>query len=571
MASSDSLNRLLTRLEESKRLFGPRDGAQVEKLLAALGRRRFKEAAPLVRFHEALLFLRAYPQNAKVLRRTEELLASFAERVERLRATELDLSPLEGPEVSGIAGTEFSGTLSYDVVRRLSELHPQELDIDWENYEISDRLAITWRRLFPLLEDDSLVEAHVPYLEWLRAGMGRKGSTLHWIVRRLERLPLDKKSRAELYDALEFPVRWDLRNSRVTRTRTKLPVREVFYHKGSLLKRSDVQLASELASPSLTLKRLTPAEGERILDITRETSAVRYRELYGFTYGDPRHAYKTALGRGVEVFLFGVPPERRLPLRAYHAAMMFKNGVPVGYFETLSLFERLEVGFNLYYTFREGETAWLFGRLLRLFHQVLGVTRYSIDPYQIGHENEEAIESGAFWFYRKLGFRPVLPKVAALADAEEKKIREIPGYRTPLKTLRRLAVGYMIYEMPGLKQGEWDRFHVRNLGLAVQRRMAQRYQGDAAAIRSASVASVARSLGVSPDKGTAFENLALVLDLIPSLARWPESEKAAVVRIIRAKTAPEESRYVRLLGSHHRLREAVLALGSAKRPYAPVS
>jgi len=28
--------------------------------------------------------------------------------------------------------------------------------------------------------------------------------------------------------------------------------------------------------------------------------------------------------------------------------MIFKNGVPVGYFEGLSLFERMESGFNLY-------------------------------------------------------------------------------------------------------------------------------------------------------------------------------------------------------------------------------
>ncbi len=105
-------------------------------------------------------------------------------------------------------------------------------------------------------------------------------------------------------------------------------------------------------------------------------------------------------------------------MRAYHAGMMFKNGVPVGYVECLSLFERMEVGFNLYYTFREGETAWLYARLLRLFRQYAGVTCFSIDPYQIGHENEEAIESGAFWFYRKLGFRPVEPEIARLMDAE---------------------------------------------------------------------------------------------------------------------------------------------------------
>ena len=54
-----------------------------------------------------------------------------------------------------------------------------------------------------------------------------------------------------------------------------------------------------------------------------------------------------------------------LPLRTYSAAMFFKNGVPSGYVEVLSLFEQAEVGFNLYYTFREGESAWLYARVMR--------------------------------------------------------------------------------------------------------------------------------------------------------------------------------------------------------------
>ena len=107
-----------------------------------------------------------------------------------------------------------------------------------------------------------------------------------------------------------------------------------------------------------------------MLDFARETSAMRYRELHGFTYGDPAHVVRVDLGRGVEVFVFGIPPEHRLPLRAYHAGMFFKNAVPIGYIECLTLFEHMEVGFNLYYTFREGETAWLYARLLRLFHQL---------------------------------------------------------------------------------------------------------------------------------------------------------------------------------------------------------
>src|SRR6185503_1907722 len=136
-------------------------------------------------------------------------------------------------------------------------------------------------------------------------------------------------------------------------------------------------------------------EGEKILDLARETSAVRYRELHGFTYGDARRVIKAEIGRGTVVYVVGVPPENRLPLRAYHAAMIFKSGVPVGYFEGLSICERMESGFNLYYTFRDGETAWLYARTLHIFRHLLGVRAFSLDPYQIGHENEEGIESGA--------------------------------------------------------------------------------------------------------------------------------------------------------------------------------
>jgi hypothetical protein len=82
---------------------------------------------------------------------------------------------------------------------------------------------------------------------------------------------------------------------------------------------------------------------------------------------------------------------------------------------------------------------------LRLFHQLLGVTLFIVDPYQLGLNNEEAIESGAFWFYRKLGFRPDDAQVARILDKEEKRLRADPDYRTPARTLRRLALGWMVY------------------------------------------------------------------------------------------------------------------------------
>ena len=130
-------------------------------------------------------------------------------------------------------------------------------------------------------------------------------------------------------------------------------------------------------------------------------------------------------------------------------------------------------------------------------------------------------------------------------DAEERKVKAMPGYRTPARTLRRLAAGSMIYECPGVARGDWDRFSVRNLGLAVNRRMAEKFGGDASRMRR-----------------TAGDGLALVVSLIPELARWPAADKAALAGILRAKTAREETRYLRLMQKHTRLRAALLALGS---------
>ena len=53
-------------------------------------------------------------------------------------------------------------------------------------------------------------------------------------------------------------------------------------------------------------------------------------------------------------------------------------------------------------------------------------------------DNEEAIESGAFWFYRKLGFGE-LRRLWRLLSKEEERIEAQPGHRMPETTLRKLA------------------------------------------------------------------------------------------------------------------------------------
>src|ERR1019366_1771660 len=301
----NALDRQLTELEACRYRFGRYEAARVVKLLNRLDAARIADTASLIRFHEALLFLRAFPQGRAVVRVTERILNSFHKKVEALRKAGADMNDFEPIEVSGIAGTEMEDTLSFDLASWLIKRMPGKVEIAWENYEPGRELGNTGPRFMPLLEDDAYVEADTPWRRWLEtaseqtaapeqhtglAAKRRKSAahgvsrgyeselwqpqrgerkipgrvnevTATWLIERFERLPLPDPKKAELYESLHVPLRWDLGNSRITRTRNWKPVRKVFYHDGPLISRSQVSLPEELARRPPALTRLSLQEG----------------------------------------------------------------------------------------------------------------------------------------------------------------------------------------------------------------------------------------------------------------------------------------------------------------------
>jgi hypothetical protein len=554
--------RLLNKLEQARSEIGTISEQRIVRALTAAGRAKFgNDAQSLIRFHDLLLFFRAFPPGASVLRLAESLLQTFEPRVKAVLAAGGDADDFAPEEVVGIAGTVVEATFSYPMVCWLVERHPKARSIQWDDYERETQRAVIWPRFFPLMEEDSLTEANVPYLDWLKAARGRQDE-LPWLVRQLQRLPIAVKEKAALYDSLEIMVRWDMSGSRASRTLSRKPLRQFFFHREPLIQRRQVSLTEEFAKPRLPIKVLSRRDAERTLDLVKEATGVRYRELYGTANAGPAWVVQANPGRGVEVYFWGLPPEKRLPLRAYLAGFTVKNGVPINYVECISLFDWTEIGFNTFPAYRDGETAWIYAQTLRLLRQLHGVNAISVYPYQIGDGNEEAIASGAFWFYRKMGFRSMDSSLEKLAQAEERRIQAKSGYRTSARILRRLSKAHVVYELPEADRGAWDSFAMRNIGFAVQQRMAQDFGGEAEAMRKAAVARLARNLNANPHEYTAFADFATVLGLVPDVTRWSSGEKAALRAIIAAKAGRSELRYMRLLQKHARLRAAILKLGS---------
>jgi hypothetical protein len=566
-------NELLIQLEASKNHFDSSRAALVTKLLIRLSKVEFNDPHQLIRFHECLLFLRAFPHGPSLIPRVESLLNTFQRRIEKLQAANADMSLFDDFDTSGIAGTTMQDILSFDVARWLVRRIPRNVEIAWndywDEYQSERARGSIWPRFIPLLEEDAEVEANIPWQSWLDSARGR-GNPLPWLIQRFEQLPLHPRQRAELYDSLRLPIRWRLENLKLSRTRNFTRPRRFYVHTGPLIQRSEVSISRELARPGPKFQKLSVAAGESVMHAIREVMVVRYRELYGTTLGDPRTVIRAELGRGVVMYFWGLPPNRRLPLRAYLAGYTLKNGVPINYVEAIGLCEWIEVGFNTFYTYRQGETAWIYAQGLRCLRALTAANCISIYPYQIGQNNDEAIQSGAFWFYRKLGFRPGRIDLRKLCEKEEKKIAADQKYKTPARILKRLAEAHMFYDVDSRSStapGPWDTFSTRTLGLLVNRRMARDFNGDSYKIRQASTAAVTRALKINPVRWTpaqkqALEDWALVLALIPGLSRWTPDEKFQLAKIIRAKSAPNEMTYLRQTQQHGRLRAELLRLGS---------
>ncbi len=563
-----SLASRLSELDASKFRHGRGCAAAVETLLTSLKGAHFGDAASLIRFHDALLFLRAFPQSRRVVQLTEDLLSGIAQEVARLSDSDADMNLFDLEQFSGMAGTVISDSFTYEVTRWLVQCYPKQLSVDWDFDEQGRQMAVSLPRFLPLLADDSLVEADTPFLEWMESAAGGADRILPWMLQRLEDTPVTMLEKTAWYDALKVCVAWNLGDSRASRTHARRSPPAIYFHREPLIRRNQVSLTDELGAPPLPMRRLPRPDGEEVLHMVRNALTVRYRELYGTTRGDPESVVEADVGRGVHIFLWGLPPDQRLPLRAYHAGITLKNGVPVNYIESISWFEWMEVGFNTFYAFRDGETAWMYSKVLHLLHQLTNVSCFSVYPYQLGDQNEEAIRSGAFWFYRKLGFRPGRPDLLAITRREEAKIASKPEHRTSARILRKLASAHVFHEFGDGPRGLWDTFSVRTIGLSVQQRMLEAFKGDPEKMRCSVSAALSKDLHVntrtwSALEQSAFEDFAFVLSLVPDLRRWTSIQKHMLIEIIRAKVSADESDYLRLLQQHTTLKEALVRLGSA--------
>jgi hypothetical protein len=342
----------------------------------------------------------------------------------------------------------------------------------------------------------------------------------------------------------------------------------VFQHGPLRHARPDVR--TEMLRPPRAIRPLALPEARRLVELTRDAMVTRSRDLEAFMHADERDVRLVDCGDGLQFAAIGVHPERRLLLESVYGFLTLKNGVPIGYVLASALMRSAEVAYNVFDTFRGAEAAHVYGRALAMIHALFDVDTFVVYPYQLGHENEEGLRSGAWWFYRKLGFEPRAAGARRLMRAELARMKRNPSHRSSRATLERLAAHHVYFDRGRPRRDVIGAFPLEKVGGAVSRYMARRFgakreEGVAACLHEARKALGLRNVRAwTADERLWLERWAPLVACL-DVAKWTPAEKRALVTVIRTKGGRRESDYVRTFDRHHRLRRALVSLAAGVR------
>lgn len=540
----DALRRALARTSE----------VAADQLFALCGR-PVRSAAALREWHDALLFVLAHSPNAAVTAAAEIELHRVAGLAhDRIRSTH---DAGQAFLNSGIAGAGVEGQFSLALVRWLLERWPadvQLVSIDApvdEARELLRGLLLPVERETPDLLDDDIATVCATLLG---------SSPLATLISLLEQAPVSEHVRALWFARLQVRITVSGAAGQCSMTMARAPSGAPYALAAPFIR--DVDVHDVVTRPLAAPVALPASERTVLLDTARAVLATLERETDPVTYAGAVSLHD--MGRGLRIALYHLAPAHRLPFDSYVGFMAFRNGVPLAYGGAWIFPGRSKIGINVFEAQRGGESAWFFAQLLRLYAQTFAVTRFEVENYQLGFGNADGLRSGAYWFYYRLGFRPMSRDLQTLGAREFAKMRAQAGYTVPLPTLRTL-VGEGLELRLGASAAAARAsapLDTAELTLAVQSHVRTRYHGDRRAAMQSALLRLHAALPLGDtarwraEERAALELWALAIDVVPDVEQWTASERRALVRVIRRKGASTETEHQQLLAAHPRLLDA---------------
>ena len=465
-------------------------------------------------YHDSLLFILSQYSNGKLTKLAESELRRLTEIIRKIAAKNPQF--LKG---SGIAETWREDSFTFDLLRIISHKFKRDADFVWDADSLTEKLDQFLQECLFTSERDAVLCDLATTSELISILSGKNDNSLVWFVREFGRISLPEKTRDFLIYQLNLWIRWKLSKRNWSRTFLRFP-------------------------------QNTKSKNE-LLNVCRGTLAVRERETDTVIYTAPDRVFLHKGNDGVEIALFEMIPERRLPLESYIGFVAAKNTIPVAYGGAWILGYRAEIGVNIFEEFRGGKSRELFKEIMKVYEDVYGVKTFLVHQSQFGENNEEAIQSGAFWFYYRLGFRPDSKKLCKLAELEARKKIKNHSYKSPRRVLLTLATKQVILES-GNEAQRRDKYCVtQKIGYLLLKVIGEKFGGDKEKARRGAEKIWYR---LDPKNKAKFTDFGLILLVLKNIKYWNIDDKKALKNMLAMKESSSEFKFNNCFQKHDKFR-----------------
>lgn len=420
-----NFNRQVKKLRDVISRFDPESNRLRLSLINEIAQNKILYTAILTTYYESLLFIMAFPPDKKTL--------DLAEREVRRITALLKKQPQKVKELfinSGIPFSGYGGSFLHDFLRWLLSNPDATVSInsiDNTLFDLNEVLKVTLPS-----QQRSITTIGYTNENLLNELVPDKNQRLPYIINELSRLDSTPFIKDHYVRGLALFVDITPKNKWLSKAHNRIEIPEYFFH-SEMIKHFDVRDLLNRKIPDAAV--LSEPEKQKLIRVIRNAMVMTERETDPITYMKEDSLRLYYLERGVSVALYGMTPDRQLPMESYIGYTLFKNGYPAAYAGGWVFGWRSDYGLNIFDQFRGGESAYMVTQVLRVYRQLFHVNYFLVEPSQFGLDGKEGIETGVFWFYYKLGFRPVDLRLRQLAKNEYEKIKSTKGYRSSRETL----------------------------------------------------------------------------------------------------------------------------------------
>ena len=507
------------------------------------------KAADILIYHDTLRTILCWPENKEIAALAKKAITRLADAIKKIVPFNKSLEvKLNG---SGMAGTEITGRFSYAITRWLVEKFGNLVKLH-SSEATPETVRLFFRLLMPSVEYENISSGELSLLQRINKLKATNSSAIEWITNLFESSSLSNPEKEFIFNQLNVFITWKTDAINFNRSFTGISTENIFYHH-KLYRAPDYK---KIVKTNLPLPaRLSAEQKLQLIDMAKATLVLIYRETDPFSFASADAMELFNLEKGYSIGLYSMNREQRLSIESYIGYLVFKNGIPVAYGGGWIFGERCQIGINILARFRGGESAFIFSQLLRVYYQHFGVKRFVVKPYQFGKNNKEALQSGAFWFYYKHGFRPDNDQLQKLAMEELKKRKADKQYRTSISLLKKFTTANMVLLLSPTAVPVFDAALV---SVAITNFINEYFDGNREKAllvcerKTKKELSIKTIRGWSNNEKKTLQQWSLLVQATLLPVNWKNSEKKLFVQLIKVKGNTREIEFIKLSQKHQR-------------------